>query len=265
MSRATENDAEHTLIAIMESSEEGTTETSEEWFIYRGSVVPDASVLAPLGDAWMSVWETRFAVAVPLDASGEPLVSETFPLHVYFPTDEQPGLHVAVHAEWVLTMDRRQIATTPEARAFNRMLVHALGDFVATTVAHDLVARTGASASAIEALVPATVAPSGAGGTTVRTKWAQALLTASFLPTADGHLRPPLEIRPLPRSLPDPERAHQVAQLDLGHTLRPDIEKRTAVRTFLHEVPDIDEIGCPSSFRCCLLRLATRRTTITPF
>ena len=55
----------------------------------------------------------------------------------------------------------------------------------------------------------------------------------------------PSELRPLPRSLPDPERAHQVANLDLGHTLRPDIEQRTAVRTFLAEVPDVDEIGVP--------------------
>ena len=63
-------------------------------------------MLAPLGDAWKSVKETRFAVAVPLDEGGQPLVSETFPMHVYFPTDELPDLRVAVHAEWVLTMDR---------------------------------------------------------------------------------------------------------------------------------------------------------------
>jgi hypothetical protein len=219
VSRAPDDGAEHVLL--------DTDGTSEEWFIYRGSIVPDAAALAPLGDAWTSVKETRFAVAVPLDDGGQPLVSETFPLHVYFPTDEQPGLRVAVHAEWVLTMDRRQIATTPEAVAFNRMLVHALGDFVATTVAHDLVERTDASASAIEALVPAAIAPSGAGGTAVRTKWTQALLAASFLPAADGQLRPPSELRPLPHSLPDPERAHQVAKLDLGHTLRPDVEPAT--------------------------------------
>jgi hypothetical protein len=245
VSRDPENGAEHVLLATTATSGEEATETTEAWFIYRGAVVPEPTVLAPLGDAWKSVKETKFAVAVPLDDGGQPLVSETFPLHVYFPTDEQPGLRVAVHAEWVLTMDRRQIATTPEAVAFNRMLVHALGDFVTTTVAHDLVERTGASASAIEARVPATVAPSGAGGTAVHTKWTQALVAASFLPAADGQLRPPSELRPLPRSLPDPERAHQVANLDLGHTLRPDIEQRTAVRTFLGGVPDIDEIGVP--------------------
>lgn len=245
VSRAPEEGVEHVLLATTEPTESETTETREEWFIYRGSVVPDAAVLAPLGDAWKSVEETRFAVAIPLNDTGQPLVSETFPLHVYFPTDELPQLRVAVHAEWVLTMDRRQIATTPEAVAFNRMLVNSLGDFVTETVARDLVTRTGASASAIEALVPAVATASGAGGTAVRTTWTQALLAASFLPAADGQLRPPTELRPLPRNLPDPERAHHVANLDLGHTLRPDIEQRAAVRTFLSEVPGIDEIGMP--------------------
>lgn len=235
--RARDAGAEHALL--------DTDGTSEEWLIYRGSVVPDDAVLAPLGDAWKGVKEAEFAVAVLLNDDGGPQVSETFPLHVYFPTDEEPGLRVAVHAEWVLTMDRRQIAATPEALAFNRMLIHALGDFVSATVAHDLVERMDASASAIEALVPAAVAPYGPGGTRVRARWTQALSAASFLPAADGSLRPPSELRPLPHSLPDPQRAHQVARLDLAHSLRPDIEVRTAVRAFLSGVPGIDEIGMP--------------------
>ncbi|WP_081842318.1 DUF3883 domain-containing protein [Actinomadura welshii] len=237
VSRAPENGAEHVLL--------DTDGRTEEWFIYRGAVAPTPEVLEPLGQAWKKIKETRFAVAVPIDDRGQPLVEETFPLHVYFPTDEHAGLRVAVHAEWVLTMDRRQIATTPEAIAFNRMLVHAIGDFISATVANDLVDRTDASAAAIEALVPAMVAPAGAGGVAVRRWWVQALLAATFLPAADGRLRPPVEIRLLPQSLPDPERAHQVARLDLGHTLRPDIERRAAVWRFLAEVPGIDEIGMP--------------------
>ncbi|MFZ0529349.1 MAG: hypothetical protein WAL91_02285, partial [Propionicimonas sp.] len=71
------------------------------------------------------------------------------------------------------------------------------------------------------------------------------LLAAAFLPAASGELRPPGELRPLPRSIPDPESAHQIAELDLGHTLRPDIEALPAVRAFLFEVPGIDEVGIP--------------------
>lgn len=245
VSRAPENGTEHVLLATTATNKGESTEATEEWFIYRGSVVPTAAVLAPLGDAWKNVTETRFAVAVPVDGDGQPLVDETFPLHVYFPTDELPGLRVAVHAEWVLTMDRRQIATTPEAVAFNQMLIHALGDFVTAEVANDLVARTGASASAVEALVPAIDSPSGVGGAAVRTRWTQALLATPFLPTADGGLRPPSEVRSLPDSLPDLQRAHQVARLDLAHTLRPDIEQRDAARVFLAEATDIDGIRVP--------------------
>lgn len=250
VSRAPENGTEHVLL--------DTDGSTEEWFIYRGEVAPAPEVLQPLGEAWKKVKETRFAVAVPIDDRGQPLIEETFPLHVYFPTDEHAGLRVAVHAEWVLTMDRRQIAITPEAIAFNRMLLHAIEDFISTTVASDLVDRTDASATAIEALMPATVAPAGTGGRAMRKRWVQALLAATFLPAADGRLRPPAEIRPLPHSLPDPERAHQLARLDLGHTLRPDIEQRAAVRRFLAEVPDIDEIGMPEFLS--LLPPPTRET-----
>ena len=264
VSREPEGGVEHVLLGTTEPSDESEpTETSEEWFIYRGSVVPDTAVLAPLGEAWTSVRETRFAIAVPLDGDGQPLVSETFPLHVYFPTDELPGLRVAVHAEWVLTMDRRQIATTPEAVSFNRMLVHALGDFVATTVAHDLVARTDASATAVEALVPVTAAPSGAGGTAVRTRWIQALLAASFLPAADGRLRPPSELRPCPEAFPTPNvrtksqpstSATRCVPTSSGGPLygRSSATCLTSTRS-----------ACPSSCRCYQPRPGTPHTTTT--
>lgn len=248
--RQPEAAAEHVLL--------DTDGTSEEWLIYRGSVVPDPEVLAPLGDAWKGIREARFAVAVPVGEHEEPTIDETFPLHVYFPTDERPGLRVAIHAEWVLTMDRRQVAATPEALAYNRMLFHALGDFVTSTVAHDLVQRTGASSSAVEALVPDPETPSGAGGSRVRAVWTRALHSAAFLPAASGQLRPPADLRPLPGSLPDPTTAHLVAALDRNHTLRPDIEAKPAVRAFLTEVPGIEEIGIPEFLS--LLPHPTRET-----
>ena len=220
-----------------------TNDESEEWFIYRASVTPEPAVLEPLGDAWKEIEEVRFAIAVPIDEGGQPRVDVACPLHVYFPTDELPCLHVAVHAEWVLSMDRRQIATTPEAVPFNRLLTRAVACHLRSTVAPDLVRRTRASASAIEALVPAAGVPVGAGGTGLRKRWTEALLGATFLPSADGSLRCPADIRLLPRSLPDPAVAHELAGLDSAHTLRPDIEQLTAVKSFLASVPDTDEMG----------------------
>lgn len=233
--REPDDGAEHVLLK--------TNDESEEWFIYRASVNPEPAVLEPLGDAWKKIEEVRFAIAVPIDDDSQPRVDGTYPLHVYFPTDEQPGLHVAVHAEWVLSMDRRQIAATPEAAPYNRMLSHAVADHLSSTVAPDLVRRTKASASPIEALVPAADAPVGVGGTALLKRWTEALLEAPFLPSADESLRRPADIRLLPRSLPDPAVAHELAELDSAHTLRPDIERLAAVKNFLASVPDTDEMG----------------------
>ncbi len=227
--------AEHVLLE--------TNSDTEEWFIYRGSVVPDPGVLEPLGESWKEIDEVRFAVAVPVDGHGQPRVDETFPLHVYFPTDEQPGLHMAVHAEWMLSMDRRQLATTPEAVQFNRMLVRVMANHLGSTVAPDLVRRTKASPAAIEALVPTTNPPAGAGGAVIRKSWTEALLESPFLPAADSSLRRPADIRLLPRNLHDPAKAHELANLNPVHTLRPDIERLVAVKTFLAGTPDTGEMG----------------------
>jgi hypothetical protein len=220
-----------------------TDDRSEEWFIYRASVTPEQAVLEPLGDAWKEVKEVRFAVAIPINDRGQPRVDETFPLHVYFPTDERPGLHVAIHAEWVLSMDRRQIATTPEAAPFNQMLTSAVADHLCSTVAPDLLERTRISASAVEALVPGTDQAVGVGGTTLRKHWTAALLTTAFLPCAEGSVRRPADVRLLPRNLPDPADAHELADLDRAHTLRPDIEQLSAVKTFLTGRAETDEVG----------------------
>jgi hypothetical protein len=72
VSRAPEDGAEHVLLE--------TNGTSEEWLIYRGSIAPDPGIFEPLGEAWKNVTETRFAVAVPVDDGGQPLVDETFAL-----------------------------------------------------------------------------------------------------------------------------------------------------------------------------------------
>jgi hypothetical protein len=220
-----------------------TDDESEEWLIYRASVAPEPEVLEPLGDPWKEMQAARFAIAVPIDGDSQPRVDGTYPLHVYFPTDEQPGLHVAVHAEWLLSMDRRQLATMPEAVPFNRMLTRAVADHLGSTVAPDLVRPTKASASAVEVLVPATSAPVGGGGTVLRKLWSEALLGAPFLPSADGALRRPADIRLLPRSLPDPAAAHELAGLDSAHTLRHDIERLTAVENFLAALPDTGGMG----------------------
>ena len=235
IARTPDADAEHVLLE--------TNNSDDEWLIYRSSVVPDSTVLEQLGEAWQRMDEVHFAIAVPVDRDGEPRVDETFPLHVYFPTDEQPELHMAIHAEWMLSMDRRQIATTPEAAQYNRFLAQAVAAHLRSTVVPDLVRRTNASAAAVGALVPAAYLPAGGGGTAIRKLWTEALLNSSFLPATNGSLQRPAAIRLLPQSLPNSAAAHAVANLDPVSTLRPDIEQLKAVRVFLGQTPDVGEIG----------------------
>ena len=235
VARTPDGDAEHVLLE--------TNNSDDEWLIYRSSVTPEFPVLEQVGEAWQRMAEIHFAIAVPVDRDGEPRVDETFPLHVYFPTDEQPELHMAIHAEWMLSMDRRQIATTPEAAQFNQFLAQAVAAHLKSTVVPDLVRRTNASAAAVGALVPAAHLPVGGGGTAIRKLWTEALLDSFFLPATNGSLQRPADIRLLPQSLPDPAAAHGVANLDPVSTLRPDIEGLKAVRAFFGQTPDVGEIG----------------------
>jgi|GEM_PF-1534927 len=220
-----------------------TDGVAEDWLIYRGSVSPDSSTLEPLGEGWSEIDQARFAIAVPVDENARPIVDETFPLHVYFPTDERPGLHVAIHAEWVLSMDRRSIAKTPEAILFNRFLFDSVIGHLRTSVIQDLMQRTSSCAETVQALVPAMSPPVGESGIMFRELWSETLCNLEFLPCADALLRSPADIRLLPRSLRTPGSAHEVAELDPLQTLRPDVEQCSAVTTFLRGLSVVEEMS----------------------
>ena len=222
IARANDGPVEHVLLE--------TKDLGEEWLIYRGSVSPDAAVLQPMGEAWAEVREVNFAVAVPLDDQAQPVLDESFPLHVYFPTEEVPGLHVAVHAEWALTMDRRRIAETPEASDFNALLLNGLTEFVTSTLAADLVSRCGATAESVQALIPIEGQIAGVTAMRLADQWRAALHHVPFLPFADQSLRQPNDAQLLPNTLQDHALAHELATLPAHETLRPDIEAVGAIR-----------------------------------
>lgn len=205
---------------------------TEEWLIYRHETQPTPDVLEPLGEAWSDVKAVRWAVAVPLDGTGQPSTDETFPLHVYFPTEENPGLHLMIHAEWILGMDRRQLSTAPEAQPYNDMLFDRLAASV-EQVAADVVRRWRASTAAVIALVPTVVPASAGAGQILRSRWQDALSRARFLPVADGSLAQPVDVSLLPSNLPNCSTAHELADINGERTLLPDIEQLGAVRSFL--------------------------------
>jgi hypothetical protein len=221
-----------------------TGDGSEEWLVYRGSTTPDPSALKALGDEWAELTEARFAVAVPLDpneARALPRTDETFPLHVYFPTEELPGLHVAVHAEWVLTMDRRRISSTPEATLFNEQLMEAVAEFAASTVSVDLVNRCDRSLESIRLLVPGHVTDGDGAAKTLSEHWRRYLASVAFLPLADDEsLCTPAEVVLLPDSIPDYEEAQRYFALPAEHTLRADVESDQHIRHFLLTSADVE-------------------------
>ena len=230
VARQADGTVEHVLVE--------TEKGSEEWLIYRGAASPPTEILEPMGEAWSEVDEVRFAVAVPLDDDSQPVTSETFPLHVYFPTEEHPGLHVAVHAEWALTMDRRKIAATPEAREFNRFLLDAVAEFATSTVAANLVERSSETAASVNVLIPGPAQNLDGGAARLASRWREFLGGVAFMPFADGTLHRPLDAQLLPAGIPDPHRAHTLATLPPDQTLRPDIEATPAVRQFVVGLPE---------------------------
>ncbi|RZU48794.1 uncharacterized protein DUF3883 [Krasilnikovia cinnamomea] len=224
VTRQSVNDAERVTL--------NTGAGAEEWLIYRHEAQPTPEVLSPLGEAWSEVKAVRWAVAVPLDEAGEPRTDETFPLHVYFPTEEDPGLRVLVHAEWILGMDRRQLSAAPEAQPYNEMLLEHLAESVEET-AVDMVRRWNASAAAVTALIPAFAPQSGGASQALRGRWQDALTRVPFLPVVAGSLARPADISLLPDKLPNIDAAHELADLDGERVLRPDIEQLSPVRSFL--------------------------------
>lgn len=219
-----------------------TEDGPEEWLVYRGSMVPAAEILTPLGEAWSQLTSANFAVAVPLEPGENvlhPRIDEIYPLHVYFPTEEDPGLRLAVHAEWMLTMDRRRIANTPEATAFNAALIDAVTHYVASTVACDLVQRCDLSVESVRALIPEDVGHLNGAAHTIAGRWRNALASMAFLPLAEGELLGrPGDVRLLPHTIPDYAWAHRLSLLSEVQVLRADVEADVRVRGFIQEIND---------------------------
>lgn len=235
-----------------------TATASADWLIYRGATEPSPDVLAPLGDAWLELEQCRYAVAVPLTDDGVPRTDRRFPLHVYFPTEETPGLSMAIHAEWVLTMDRRHIAATPEAMAYNQMLLEAVVDFLGETVMPSLLDISNASASAVAAIIPTRDTAVGNAATELRNLWTNSLSGLAFLPCVDGSLRSPEDVRLLPSSVSNHAAAQALASLDVDRTLRADVEDVLHLGDFLAGLETTQELTIDGFL--ATLRAPTKKT-----
>lgn len=206
----------------------------EEWLIYRHQFAPEPELLEPLGKGWEDLETIQMAIGVPLDEEGEPKVGSEHPLSVYFPTEESAGLRVAIHAEWLLTLDRKHVSDAPEAKPLNNRIFEELARFVAETYAEDLVGRFNFSRPAVHSLMPRVDAVVSLGaGFHLKSVWTNSLANAKFIPTAGGSLRAPTELRMLPDWVPDAEVAQRFINVDPETLLRPDLATVPAVRQLI--------------------------------
>jgi hypothetical protein len=140
-------------------------------------------------------------------------------------------------------MDRRRLSHTPEATAFNNQLLEAVAEFVASTVAVDLVQRCNLSVESVCALIPEDAGHLDGAAGAIADLWHSALSAVPFLPLADGQqLGRATDVKLLPDTLPDLPWAHRLAALPESQTLRADVEAALDVREYVSTVNETAEM-----------------------
>ena len=220
---------------------------TEHWLVFERAVdIPEKGLVAPLGDAWSEVERVRVAAAVPLDADGLPTRLEPQPLHVYFPTQEESGFGLIVQADFALELDRRRIATNPEAAPFNRWLLSELAGLVGREVTAGLAARYPDEAAVVTA-VSVVGSPSSLGNALVD-EAVNAMRETAFVPTASGEARQPEDCLLLVDSVPDAATAWEMIDTaGLGALVLSGVETDPRARAMLTERLDAEEMDLPEA------------------
>ncbi|KRF24777.1 sacsin N-terminal ATP-binding-like domain-containing protein [Phycicoccus sp. Soil803] len=191
--RTTEGDHEEVLLEVGASI--------EHWLVYRRSLVARRELLDRLEDAWREVETVGVAVAVPLGEDSRPSTGRSYPLHVYFPTEEDTGLPILMHGDFSLQLDRRRLATTPEASPYNAWLLDEAADLAAAVVAPALARRFPSDPAAVVALAPK---KDGVGlGAVMQASMLEKLGDVAFVGDTTGGYLTPRAGALLPTSLPD--------------------------------------------------------------
>ena len=178
---------DHKQYVILEAEDR-----SEQFVLYRKVVpIPDHELVSELGKAWRQVEAVRIAAAVPLDDTGQPRATEAEPLHVYFPTEEETGLSIIFNADFQVELDRRRIASSGPAGAYNDWLTKELAEFVAEAVVPDLTGRFGGAAT-VDVFAPH--GPATHTGEAVTAALFDALRDVAWIPCQDGELRAPADV-----------------------------------------------------------------------
>lgn len=223
-----------------------TVTPDEHWRIYRDCVDVDPQVVNSMGAAWSEVKTAHLAVAVPLTADGLPDDSSTFPLHVYFPTEEASGLPVLLHADFALELDRRRLSNAPEAAEYNRVLLERLSTLLADVVATSLSTDFPKGSEAVATVIP-TVAATGHGAMFLD-HYLPKLKVSPFLPTLGTGLRTPASVSLLPVTLQDARSAHRFMNFGAKFSMvLPEIDMDERLHKFLAKDLAAHELGLDES------------------
>lgn len=178
-----------------------TTSTGpERWMVFARRAKVDQRLTRPLGSAWAKVKEVSFAIALRLGERGPmPVPAQDARIHAYFQTDEATGLPFVVHADFALELDRRRVARTREATAYNDWLCKQVAHLAGTVIAPALAAETSASSRVVSAMLSFDPAR-GVTGAQLRAACLAQLSVSAWLPRGDGKLRRPSELNLLPRA-----------------------------------------------------------------
>jgi hypothetical protein len=226
--RGTEHDFEASVLTQPDGDVQRALLTVDgevsEWLIFSGRAVDFANNgddAAPES----SITDPAVSVAVPI-LDDKPDITQTYSLHVYFPTDERTGYPWLANADWELHLDRRQLSDTPEGLRYNTWLTRRFARFVTEIVVPSLDRRLGAGA-ALQAVTPR--GPASGFGETLQTTLTDRLLTTPVIPLRGGRTAEPGAARLLPGAVSDP-----IDALDL---CRPDA---------LLDIPDAVTIADPA-------------------
>lgn len=177
-----------------------TNAQPERWGVFARRAKVDRRLTRPLGAAWAKVEEVAYAVAVQLSTKGlAPVPALDARLHAYFPTEEATGLPFVIHADFALELDRRRVARTRDAIAYNEWICKKIADLTGSTVAPMLAAECGDSPHPTRALLSVDAAR-GDTGTQLRKLCLAQLSASAWLPRDDGRLCRPSQLALLPGS-----------------------------------------------------------------
>lgn len=204
-----------------------------EWLTYTSQ--PEASSAPP-----STVTNPRLSVAVPL-SDGSPVVDWTFPLQVYFPTEELSGYPFIANADWELHLDRRQLSDTPEGIVYNTWLTQQMAEFITGTVLPSLDRRLGDGA-ALRTITPRST--SSGHGVRLREAILERLKDVPLIPTHGGTMSRAEEASLMPSAVSDAAEALALCGEDaLPQVAAAAVHADAAVRDFVDTALDMKRIG----------------------